>query len=156
MKNAAATTRILILSAVLGIAFAGIAGAETIRLQIRFQFVAGTAVLPAGVYHVTVWPGATRMRIARANGSHVGLLTAVPVAADRTENTKLEFQKIGRAYALARVSVGNRTGLAWEMSATQVQQGLALAASAVASTSGQIVPALTRGNIIWNTEKPRR
>ncbi len=140
------TIRALMLAAVAGVAFTGVANAETIKLQVPFQFVAGEAVVPAGEYLVTTKSDSfATIRIDRLDGVHVATLAAIPAYAAASETTRVEFRKVGAAYVLSKVWVGSRTGC--EMPTRRLPEELERAAKA--ATAGDKDSA----NIVWSSRQ---
>jgi hypothetical protein len=138
------------------LAAAAVANADTMRVRVPFQFVAGRTLLPAGEYQVTVSPDASRIKLAHMNGKHVAFLAGLPVRTPGAAGTEVEFRKIGNAYVLSRAWDGRRTG--WEMPAALPMERLSRAARAAiaAEPLAEVVTVSANGNIVWSFREPRR
>lgn len=106
-------SKLAVTSAVIALAFMSTANAESMRVNVPFDFHAGQVTLPAGTYQVETTPASPLIKLSQLDGKYTCLLMTKryggPAQPDRKS---LVFNQHGTTYFLSRVAAGGVRGSA--------------------------------------------
>jgi hypothetical protein len=81
---------------------------ETVTAKVPFAFVVGDVEMPAGDYIMTRDTRQPELiAITTPGGERAALVLSRPVASDRNDAPKLEFERIGKQVFLTQVNLGS-------------------------------------------------